>query len=67
MNASATPNNQLRHHPMWTLSFRNLRAHKVRLALTVLAVILGTAFVSGSFIFTATLSTTFPVSAPPTR
>jgi len=52
---------------MWTLSFRNLPAHKVRLALTVLAVILGTAFVSGSFIFTATLSTTFPVSAPPTR
>ena len=59
MNTSATPNNQLRHHPMWTLSFRNLRAHKVRLALTVLAVILGTAFVSGSFIFTATLNKAF--------
>lgn len=45
--------------PMRKVSLRNLAAHKVRLALTVLAVVLGTAFVSGSFIFTDTLQRTF--------
>ncbi|AQL51804.1 ABC-type transporter, permease component [Corynebacterium pseudotuberculosis] len=34
-------------------------AHKVRLALTLLAVVLGTAFVSGSLMFTASLSESF--------
>ena len=38
---------------------RNLRAHKVRLALTVISVLLGTAFVAGSFIFTDTLKQSF--------
>ena len=44
---------------MRKVSRRNLAAHKVRLALTVLSVVLGTAFVAGSFVFTDTLSHTF--------
>ncbi|MGW5076098.1 ABC transporter permease [Rhodococcus sp. NPDC004095] len=44
---------------MRKLSLRNLAAHKVRLILTVLAVVLGTAFVTGSFVFTDTLQRTF--------
>ncbi len=44
---------------MRRVSLRNLGAHKVRLALTVLSVVLGTAFVAGSFVFTDTLKSTF--------
>src|SRR5260221_6601237 len=44
---------------MGRVSVRNLGAHKVRIVLTVIAVVLGTAFVSGSFVFTDTLSGTF--------
>lgn len=44
---------------MRKVSLRNLAAHKVRLALTVLSVVLGTAFVAGSFVFTDTLQKTF--------
>ncbi|MFE3290320.1 ABC transporter permease [Rhodococcus sp. NPDC059234] len=44
---------------MRKVSLRNLAAHKVRLALTVLSVVLGTAFVTGSFVFTDTLQKTF--------
>ncbi|MBJ8341013.1 ABC transporter permease [Antrihabitans sp. YC3-6] len=44
---------------MRKVSLRNLAAHKVRLALTLLSVVLGTAFVAGSFVFTDTLSKTF--------
>ncbi|MEP6852438.1 MAG: FtsX-like permease family protein [bacterium] len=44
---------------MRRVSVRNLAAHKVRLALTVLSVVLGTAFVAGSFVFTDTLKHTF--------
>ncbi|MGZ4524172.1 MAG: ABC transporter permease, partial [Mycobacteriaceae bacterium] len=44
---------------MRRVSIRNLAAHKVRLALTVLSVVLGTAFVAGSFVFTDTLQHTF--------
>lgn len=44
---------------MLRLSLRSVAAHKVRLALTILAVVLGTAFVSGSFMFTQSLSNTF--------
>lgn len=46
-------------HPMRTVALRNLAAHKVRLALTLLSVVLGTAFIAGSFIFTDTLQRTF--------
>lgn len=45
--------------PMSKVSLRNLAAHKVRLALTLLSVVLGTAFVAGSFVFTDTLQRTF--------
>ncbi|MFD4367821.1 ABC transporter permease [Rhodococcus sp. NPDC058521] len=44
---------------MRRVALRNLAAHKVRLALTVLSVVLGTAFVAGSFVFTDTLQRTF--------
>jgi putative ABC transport system permease protein len=44
---------------MRTVSLRNLRAHKVRLALTVISVLLGTAFVAGSFVLTDTLRGAF--------
>ncbi|MDT4903388.1 MAG: putative transport system permease protein [Pseudonocardiales bacterium] len=44
---------------MRTVAIRNLRAHKVRLALTLISVLLGTAFVAGSFVFTDTLKHSF--------
>ncbi|ALU22566.1 ABC transporter permease [Corynebacterium pseudotuberculosis] len=44
---------------MLRVSIRSVLAHKVRLALTLLAVVLGTAFVSGSLMFTASLSESF--------
>jgi putative ABC transport system permease protein len=44
---------------MRTVSLRNLMAHKVRLALTVISVLLGTAFVAGSLVFTDTLKRSF--------
>ncbi|AKK09621.1 ABC transporter permease [Corynebacterium testudinoris] len=44
---------------MRRVSLRNIASHKLRLALTVLAVVLGTAFISGAFMFTNSLSTTF--------
>ncbi|WP_043656568.1 ABC transporter permease [Nocardia thailandica] len=44
---------------MRKVALRNLAAHKVRLALTVLSVVLGTAFIAGSFVFTDTLQRTF--------
>ena len=40
---------------MRKVSLRNIAAHKLRLALTVLAVVLGTAFISGAFMFTYSL------------
>ena len=44
---------------MRRVSLRNLAAHKVRLLLTLTSVVLGTAFVAGSFIFTDTLKHSF--------
>ncbi|NNG39183.1 FtsX-like permease family protein [Flexivirga sp. ID2601S] len=44
---------------MRKVSLRNLAAHKLRLALTVLSVVLGTSFVAGSLIFTSTMSNSF--------
>src|SRR5215471_10645596 len=41
---------------MFTATFRSLLAHRVRLALTALVIVLGTAFMAGSFVFTATLT-----------
>ncbi len=44
---------------MWHATWRNLLAHKLRLALSGLAIVLGVAFVSGTMVFTDTLSKTF--------
>src|SRR3712207_6766748 len=44
---------------MWRATLRNLLAHKLRLALSGLAIVLGVAFVSGTMIFTDTLGSTF--------
>ena len=44
---------------MTRVSLRNIVAHKLRLALTVLAVVLGTAFIAGSLMFTNMLGNTF--------
>ncbi|WP_231598758.1 ABC transporter permease [Corynebacterium occultum] len=44
---------------MRKVSLRSLSAHKLRMALTVIAVVLGTAFISGAFMFTNALSNTF--------
>ena len=45
--------------PMLRVSLRNIAAHRLRLVLSVLAVVLGTAFVTGSLVFTSTLKSTF--------
>lgn len=44
---------------MTRVSLRNIAAHKLRLALTVLAVVLGTAFIAGSLMFTNMLGKAF--------
>ncbi len=41
---------------MFRTALRNVLAHKARLLMTVLAVMLGVAFVSGTLVFTNTLS-----------
>src|SRR5215813_2443008 len=41
---------------MFRAMFRSLMAHRVRLAMTALAIALGVGFMSGSFVFTATLT-----------
>ncbi|HWS44417.1 MAG TPA: FtsX-like permease family protein [Acidimicrobiia bacterium] len=44
---------------MWKVTRRGLLAHKLRFLLTALAVVLGVAFVSGTFVLTATIRHTF--------
>ncbi|MEJ5997824.1 ABC transporter permease [Corynebacterium sp. H130] len=44
---------------MRTISLRNLAAHKLRLGLTLLAVVLGTAFIAGSNMLSASMSNSF--------
>jgi putative ABC transport system permease protein len=44
---------------MWRATFKGLLAHKVRLALTALSVVLGVAFVAGTFVLTDTINRTF--------
>lgn len=44
---------------MWRLTAKNLWAHKVRLALTGVAVVLGVAFMSGTMVLTDTMGRTF--------
>lgn len=44
---------------MWRITLRGLVTHKVRYALTALAVLLGVAFMAGTFVFTDTIKHTF--------
>ena len=44
---------------MWRTTWRSLLAHKLRLAFSGLAIVLGVAFVAGTMIFTDTLNRTF--------
>jgi putative ABC transport system permease protein len=44
---------------MWNATIKGLLAHKLRLALTGLAIVLGVTFVSGTLVLTDTLSNTF--------
>ena len=44
---------------MLKMSWKGVLAHKVRLALTGLAIVLGVAFISGSFVFTDRMSSAF--------
>lgn len=44
---------------MKKIALRSLAAHKLRFVLTILSVVLGTAFVAGSFMFTNSLSKSF--------
>jgi ATP/maltotriose-dependent transcriptional regulator MalT len=44
---------------MRQVTLRGLLAHKMRLALTALAIVLGVTFISGTFVLTDTLNSTF--------
>ncbi|MFI0217775.1 ABC transporter permease [Streptomyces lydicus] len=48
---------------MFRTALRNVLAHKARLLMTVLAVMLGVAFVSGTLVFTSTISDAFQASS----
>jgi putative ABC transport system permease protein len=44
---------------MWRITVKGLLAHKLRLVLTALAIVLGVTFISGTFVLTDTLHSTF--------
>src|SRR5579859_4986220 len=44
---------------MWNVTIKGLLAHKLRLALTALAIVLGVTFISGTLVLTDTLRQTF--------
>src|SRR5271157_6038825 len=44
---------------MWKVTIKGLLAHKMRLALTGLAIVLGVTFISGTLVLTDTLHNTF--------
>jgi putative ABC transport system permease protein len=44
---------------MWRVALRGLAAHKLRLTLTALAIVLGVGFVAGTFVLTDTINRTF--------
>ena len=44
---------------MWRITVKGLRGHKLRLALTALAIVLGVTFVTGTLVLTDTLNNTF--------
>lgn len=59
VTTSGRPRPAGRGGAMRRVALRNLAANRVRLVLTLVAVVLGTAFVSGSFVFTDTLHRAF--------
>ncbi len=44
---------------MWRVTIKGLLAHKLRLGLTALAIVLGVMFIAGTFVLTDTLNNTF--------
>jgi putative ABC transport system permease protein len=44
---------------MWNATIKGLLSHKLRLALTALAIVLGVSFVSGTYVLTDTMNATF--------
>jgi len=44
---------------MWRATIKGLLAHKLRLGLTALAIVLGVGFVSGTYILTDTINAAF--------
>ena len=44
---------------VWRVTIKGLLAHKLRLALTALAIVLGVTFIAGTFVLTDTLHNTF--------
>src|SRR5260370_30358359 len=44
---------------MWKVTLRGLSAHKLRLLLTGLAIVLGVGFVAGTYVLTDTINRTF--------
>ena len=48
---------------MFRTALRNVLAHKARLAMTMLAVLLGVAFVAGTLVFTSTVSNAYTRSS----
>ncbi len=44
---------------MWAVTIKGLLAHKLRLVLTAIAIVLGVTFISGTFVLTDTLHNTF--------
>ena len=44
---------------MWRVTIKGLLAHKLRLVLTALAIVLGVMFIAGTFVLTDTLNNTF--------
>jgi putative ABC transport system permease protein len=44
---------------MWNATVKGLLSHKLRLALTALAIVLGVSFVSGTYVLTDTMNATF--------
>ncbi|MBO2452660.1 FtsX-like permease family protein [Actinomadura barringtoniae] len=44
---------------MWRVTLKGLLAHKLRLALTALAIVLGVGFVAGTYVLTDTINKTF--------
>ena len=44
---------------MWRITWKGVVAHRLRYALTALAVLLGVAFIAGTFVLTDTMNGTF--------